>query len=341
MIFTKKFFLHVFFILFPIISYAESGMCYRSSEGDANAWHYDFGNISMTTTDNAAGVVKNNIASFNMTGDAKLWCDCSTGSNLLFSSSLNMPSDGDGWFKLNQYLGAKLEININGVYKPIPYNDLKTGVSSGTYCHQQKIIGGTPTGGIGRLSIKVDKPFVGQVFIPQQVIAQECITSGVSGVACTQNKAAYTYTFSGSLTVPQNCQINSGSNIVVDLGDISRGKFKYAGQKPEGFNPATFSVPIQCNDSSALANLTLRIQGNPATNFPEAIQSDNNDIGVVIADSTGNALKPNVMDSNVSFLLDGSYRSSVVLHAYPISTSGNQPGLGLFTSMAYLRVDFE
>ncbi|HDT6507888.1 TPA: fimbrial protein [Klebsiella aerogenes] len=326
------------FIL-PPLSYADTGMCYRSSAGDANAWSYDFGNISMSTTDNTAGVIKNDIAQFNMKGDAKLWCDCTTGSTMYFTSSMNLPPEGDNWFKLNQYLDAKLDISFSGNYKSIPYADVSSGISN-SYCHKQTTIGGTPTGGVGRLSLKINRPFVGQVYIPHMVIAQECVTSGVTGVVCTQGNAAYTYSFSGSITVPQSCQINTGSQIVVDLNDISRRKFKYEGQKPEAFTPKTFNVPIQCNDSAAVANLSLRIQGNPTAKYPEALQSDNSDIGVVITDSTGTALKPNIFDSNTPFVLDGSNHANVVLQAYPIKTSGNEPGLGVFTTLAYIRVDF-
>ena len=333
------FLLFTMLFILPLSSYADTGMCYRSSAGDANTWSYDFGNISMATTDNAAGVVKNDIAPFNMTGDAKLWCDCTTGANLYFSSSMNLPPDGDSWFKLNQYLDAKLDISFDGNYKSIPYSDVRSG-NSGYYCHKQTTIGGTPTGGIGRLSLKINRPFVGQVYIPNMVIAQECVTSGVTGVVCTKGNAAYTYSFSGTVTVPQSCQINTGSQIVVDLGKISRGMFKYAGQKPEKFSPKTFNVPIQCNDSAAVANLSLRIQGNPSARFPEALQSDNSDIGVIITDSTGTALKPDIFDSNTPFVLDGSNHANVILQAYPISTSGNQPALGMFTTLAYIRVDF-
>jgi type 1 fimbria pilin len=319
---------------------AETNQCYRSSSKDANAWSYDFGSIIMSATDNTAGMIKNDVTSFNMKGSAALWCDCTESSRLYFSSSMNIPDDGDGWFKLNDYLDIKLNINFNGTYRNIPFQDASTGSASGAYCQKQNIIGGTPTGGSGKLSLKITHPFVGQTFIPSQVIAQECITSGVTGVNCTQANAAYVYSFSGSVTVPQNCTINSGTQVVVNFGSLYSSDFTTAGEKPKNFTPQTFNVPIQCNDISASANLTIRLEGTQSTGFNDAIQSDNKDVGVVVQDQAGNTLTPNARNSVVPFTLDGNGYSDVTLTAYPISITGLPPSEGVFTALAYLIVDF-
>lgn len=319
---------------------AETNQCYRSSSRDANSWSYDFGAIVMSATDNTAGMVKNDVASFNMKGSASLWCDCSSSGRLYFSSSMNIPDDGDGWFRLNDYLDIKLDINFNGTYRNIPFQDASTGSSSGSYCQTQNVIGGTPTGGSGKLSLKITHPFVGQTFIPSQVIAQECITSGITGVNCTQSNAAYIYSFSGTVTVPQNCTINSGTQVVVDFESLYSSDFTTAGEKPKNFTPKTFNVPIQCNDISASANLTIRLEGTQSTTFNDAIQSDNKDVGVVVKDQAGNTLTPNARNSVVPFTLDGNGHSDVTLTAYPISITGLPPSEGVFTALAYLIVDF-
>lgn len=91
---------------------------------------------------------------------------------------------------------------------------------------------------------------------------------------------------------------------------------------------------------SASANLTLRIQGTPSTGFSDALQPDNNDVGVVITDSSGNALKPNDMSSEIPFALDGANRANVTLQAYPVGTTGHMPETGQFTTLAYIRINF-
>ncbi|RJT32579.1 fimbrial protein [Rahnella woolbedingensis] len=314
--------------------------CYRSAAKDSNSWNHDFGNMLISDTDNVSGVIKNNIASFNMTGSAKLWCDCSSSAKLYFSASMNAPENGDGWYTIDNYMDAKISININGSYLDIPYQDASTGSKSGSYCNKQNTIGGIPTGGAGRLSLKITHPFTGQVLLPQQVIAQECITSGKTGVACTPANAAYTYSFTGNVVAPQNCTVNAGTQLVVNLGTLYSEDFKTKGQKPNNYTEKTFVVPIQCNGIDAAANLTLRIQGTASTGVTEALQSDNSDVGVVITNETGDPLIPNDVNSHISFDLDDSFKSNVTLHAYPVGTTGNAPAEGTFTTLAYLRVDF-
>lgn len=127
---------------------------------------------------------------------------------------------------------------------------------------------------------------------------------------------------------------------MVDLGQFYQGDFKTVGQKPERYTPKTVNIPIQCNDLSASANLTLRVQGTPSTGVSDALQSDNNDVGVVITDSNGVTLRPNDSSSIIPFQLDSSNHANVTLHAYPVGTTGNTPEAGQFTTLAYLRVDF-
>lgn len=343
----KKFSDMAFFLLMIItglhISFsatAATNQCYRSSAKDANAWVYDFGTISLTATDNTTGVVKNNVAEFNMLGDAKLWCDCSSPGPYFFSSSMNLPDDGDNWYVMNDYLDAKLEINFNSSWKTIPYQDASTGPGNSGACQTQTTIGGLPTGGNGRLSLKIRRPFVGESFIPLTKIAQECVAVTTQGIPCTPGNATYTYSFSGHVVVPQNCEINAGTQVVVPLGTFYEGDFNNVGQKPENFTPKTFNIPIQCNDASAVANLTLRIQGTPSATLPNALQSDNPDVGVVITNSNGDPLIPNDSSSVIPFELDDSLRTNITLHAYPVGTTGNTPTVGQFTTLAYLRVDF-
>lgn len=148
------------------------------------------------------------------------------------------------------------------------------------------------------------------------------------------------YYFSGTVTVPQNCIVGAGTQLVVSLGSFFSGDFEVAGQKPQSYTPKTFNVPIQCNDLSATANLTLRLQGTPSADVPNALQSDNPDVGVVVTDGSGSPLVPNDSSSVIPFQLDDSNRANVTLHAYPVGTTGNTPEVGQFTTLAYLRVDF-
>ncbi|MCS2147951.1 fimbrial protein, partial [Scandinavium manionii] len=133
---------------------------------------------------------------------------------------------------------------------------------------------------------------------------------------------------------------NAGTQVVVDLGSVYASDLKVQGQAPTNYTPKEIKIPIQCNDISATANLTMRIEGTPSADVPDAIQSDNKDVGVIVTDEHNVPLTPNNSSRVVPFKLDDSYRSNVILYAYPVGTTGNPPQEGLFTTLAYLRVDF-
>ena len=80
--------------------------------------------------------------------------------------------------------------------------------------------------------------------------------------------------------------------------------------------------------------------GTSDPRYPEALASDNPDIAVVVTSEQDNILKPNVFSSSAPFTTDEAGKANVTLKAYPISTTGNSPELGVFTALALLRVDF-
>lgn len=186
--------------------------------------------------------------------------------------------------------------------------------------------------------IRIVKSFIGTVTIPQQVMFNVYVTTHSGDPLST---VVYQITYSGTITVPQSCEINAGQTVLVDFGTLYSGDFKNAGQKPDDAPVKTFNVPIQCNGSiNYPANLTLRVQATADAHFTQAVASDNADVGVVIADPGGKVLTPNDLNSNIPFTTDAAGKANVSLQAYPISTTGKSPAEGVFTALAFLRVDF-
>lgn len=321
---------------------AATNQCYRSSAQDANSWSYNFGTVNLAGVDNQTGKIINKAATFSMVGSASLWCDCTSSATKYFSTSMNLPADGDGWYSIGEYLDTQLVVNANGKGYLMPFQDLTTGDRS-NYCQTQKVIGGTPTGGSGYINFKIRKTFIGTVFIPEQIIAQECITNGVAGVPCTLSNAAYTYRFSGTIVAPQTCNIQPGSVFEINLGQIAQRDFVEGGtgNRPKGFISRPLTVKVNCSGGiQADALLNMRLEGNVASGMPQALASDNSDVGVVITKADGSTvLTPNDVNSVIPMALNAG-QANTTIQAYPVSLTGNAPDVGVFTTLAYLRFDF-
>ena len=337
----RQILLLLFIPLFTLLSNNAhaNGYCYGQS--GPNTLNVQGGNFVISNPENnVIGFVKND--AYKWSGFKPTYkCDCPA-SNLtyVFSSEMLIPPRGDGWYRLNDYLDMQAyisEATWEGGKAVIPFIDKPT---IGANClNTYKARGGTGTA--GGFSLRIAKPFIGESFFPTIAFANIYSCTASDG-HCTPGGGSpfIIYYVSGTVTVPQNCTINAGTQLTVDMGQFFSGDFSTVGQKPEHYTPKRFSVPIQCNDSSAQANLTLRIQGTTAANIPDALQSDNTDVGVIITDSNGNTLTPNNASSLVPFHLDDSNRANVTLQAYPVGTTANTPVLGLFTTLAYLRIDF-
>lgn len=63
-------------------------------------------------------------------------------------------------------------------------------------------------------------------------------------------------------------------------------------------------------------------------------------MAVIVTSPQGEILRPNVFSSSVPFTTDTSGRADVTLQAYPISTTGQSPELGVLRALALLRIDF-
>lgn len=338
-----------FFLLLMTSADALATACQPASGSPANL-NYDFGNYNIT--DPAKNVPGTTIPEKTLTAPSSemdLSCPCTGSGNYsiyLFGDTTLSGGERAGNYTYldmpgNEYLQVGVNVYTqNQGYISVPFS---SGVAaSGTHkCGTFSIkTGGSNTGGGIKVSLRIKKPFVGQSMISPVIVASTYWTIGSSADASHGAVATTNILVNGTVTVPQNCVINSGTQVVVDLGQFYSGDFDTAGQKPARYTPKTFNVPIQCNDVSASANLTLRVQGSVSADIPAALQSDNADVGVVIEDSNGTILTPNDSSSLIPFMLDSNNSANITLRTYPVSTTGNIPAEGLFTALAYLRVDF-
>lgn len=233
------------------------------------------------------------------------------------------------------YLEGAMQIQDSAVgnfYPPVNYYMMGTdgNVNTGTpfYIRDSNLI----------FQLKVVKPFVGSVVISPKTMFSVYVTTNNSDPL---TDVVYNIVYSGSITVPQSCEINAGQTIVVDFGSLYSGNFTHAGEKPPGVRTRSFNVPVKCNGVDSTVNMSMRVMATADSHFPQAIASSNPDVGVVVETRDGNVLTPDDSSSRAPFVTDDSGRANIALQAYPVSTTGNVPAEGAFTALANLRVDFD
>lgn len=241
------------------------------------------------------------------------------------------------WYDIagNDYLQIASQVFVynrtgGSAYNNVPFTDISNN------CGGRCGTGPAATGSRVQINYRIKRKFVGQTVISMLPIFYLYGNQGGTGQG-TGSPLVVGY-LSGSVSVPQSCTLNTGQVISIDFGTVSSGAFTTAGVKPDGVNPATRNISIQCNGIDAQTNLTMRVQAEQVSG--NAIVSDNADVGYVITDSSSSPLKPNDLSSVLPFTLDDAASANVTITAYPVSITGNKPTEGVATAYAYLRVDF-
>lgn len=301
----------------------------------------DFGTVSISDpTQNAAGQSFDAAASWNTGKKIPVRCDTpNASSGRRFTATSPLPvSANDGtrtWYRVNEYLDTAIKINAGGM-RYVPFKNVYTANGNDSSGNTQMNAGSS-----GTIDLKIVRPFVGTTSFNNIHIA-DVFLSHKSGVY-SPNPIAQLY-LNGVVSVPQNCTINAGTVISVNLGSVYASDFTAPGQMPDHYTPKSFRVPVQCNYGASLANLTLRVDGTPSADNPQALQSDNPDVGVIVTTDSGTVLAPNDVNSALPLQLnqmdDDNYSTTVILEAYPVNTTGKPPAEGTFTTLALLRVDF-
>lgn len=151
--------------------------------------------------------------------------------------------------------------------------------------------------------LKVIRPFINMVEIPRQVMFTVYVTSTPYDPLVTP---VYTISFGGRVEVPQNCELNAGQIVEFDFGDIGASLFSAAGpgNRPAGVMPQTKSIAVKCTNVAAQAYLTMRLEASAVSG--QAMVSDNQDLGFIVADQNDTPITPNDLNSVIPFRLDAA-----------------------------------
>lgn len=294
---------------------------------------------------NQTGMEFNRLYHWSTGGQYQAKCDCDTKTNkpVLYKTTIpnlvaTQTRSGLNFYRLNQYLEIASELYIAGQlnqYVPTPVQDKSNMYSSTATCDS----GGTvfETGSRGYISLYFTRPFVGQVAIPPTVILNVYGTrtaGSYSSIPMTQ------ISMSGSVTVPQSCEINTGQPINIDFGDIAANNFKTSGQMPTGFTPHTVNMTVACTNISAGVKIALSFQGTQDSHDNTALATTNSDIAVRIENITGTKIPviSGLLPVNLNY---STQTGDTTMKIYPINTTGNVPDGGGFTATATIQAEIE
>ncbi|MFW1744745.1 fimbrial protein [Acinetobacter guillouiae] len=310
----------------------------------------DFGTYTFTNpAENTEGTTFERFVSIDINGQI-FTTHCNNGTVLNDDwRSINVTSDyvngppitisGINYTQVNDYLQASIDYSYDGVRFPVPSVNRQFGTVI-EHCGFSGPHGGNT---VFSVTVRIAKPFVGFSYIDVPVADFYTGDNAAPFGSGKANGANQRLHLRGRVVVPQSCKINSDIESVIDFGNIPSYAFKVAGtgNKVNGLAKANMPLSIRCNDSIPTnAPLTLRVQadtiGGPGNTI---IMSNNPDIGFKMSDANDNLLIPNDINSKVDFI--NTNPANIVLKAWPVSATGNQPAPGPFQARGYLRIDFD
>ncbi len=315
-----------------------AGQC--SSDQGTMDYPFNFNAAITIPEQNIAGKVVENAAgdSWNSKTNYKATCGCTnmTAAYATAVSPLVEIDHTDGaitYYTLDEYLAVGSLVYIGGSrqqFVPAPFTNESNGSSASGPCTSQPYTSGAK----GQVNLYFRRPFVGQTIIPNTKLL-DIYLSSTSGVkSSTPVSSVY---MSGTVTVPQNCEINP-QPVNVDFGDILVNKFKTKGAKPDGFTPINKQLTVACRNISQGVVISLSFQATPDINEPMAFKTSNDDIGVIIEDQNGNKITPKSGKLPVTMDYDAQ-SGTTEMNVYPINTTGNTLAVGEFNATATIRAE--
>ncbi|SUI54151.1 long polar fimbrial protein LpfD [Serratia quinivorans] len=324
---------------------AGTGECYPS-----NNTPYQFeATFTKTITDpdtNVGGISLDNFYTWNLGSKYSGYCNITNTGPTWYMGKSTLPlsthvSGSKQYYKINDYLSAAISFFVyNNGYLSVPFVDISNGVDE-SVTDGVVLNDAWESGSIGRLDLYIEKPFVTSTSFSKINVAGIYATR-IAGNHSTVPMAEVL--ISGSITVPQGCEINAGQVISIDFGTINSRNFSTKGEKPDAVAPVEKNITFRCFGLTDTAKLSLRVMGRTDTDPPSAIASDKPGIGVMVANAQGNVLTPNSTKEPLPLNLPdpaNNRNAEVTLQAWPVNTNGLPAPKGVFTATGTLQVDFD
>ncbi|EOC1347376.1 fimbrial protein [Cronobacter turicensis] len=324
----------------PSFSRAATGFC--NTTGGPKIFNVDASTTVTNPDDNQSG--KTFTERFGSSESYSAHCDCDDSDlnkdphpGVNYKSEYLAPATqyGSGYFiRVNDNIDLEAAINIANVGDvTVPFTDIWNKKNNG--CSLNSFT----TGQSGSLTFRINKPFLGQIVIPQMAVA--AIYGTVRPGQYSSEPMAKIF-LQGTITVPQSCEINAGEVISVDFGTIFASNFTTRGHKPEGFVDKKTAIAYVCKNISDGVVLTMTFSGAPASGMPEALATSNADVGVLLKNDSEQVIPINTgeVPMPLDTSADISRRTGAVnILTAPVNLSGKTPQNGEFSGSASITVN--
>ncbi|MFS7252581.1 fimbrial protein [Rahnella rivi] len=287
-------------------------------------------------------------------------CNCtdsdaasSSGVQIIYSLRTSLPAGhAINYYKINDHVDLMTQISIpNNNYITVPTTNavidktLHRDKTNTGVCRQHNTHDTFTTGSQGKLNFYITMPFVGEINIPHTEIARVYASAATSAnpnpILGTPVAILY---LSGTLTVPQSCEINEGEIISVNFGAIQASKFVTKNGRPDNYRPVNFDIRYNCTKNGLPVipvgnKLTMILEGQDVQDQYYLVArrrpSDNKaDIGIMI-ENTGTYI-PFTMGV---LAINQTGQGKLSLEAIPINLVGGELDTGPFQATATLKID--
>lgn len=340
------------------------GQCEISGGGAPLNYHVTFDRTFDSPDKNSGGQVFANVAQAWEKGESyRGECGCTRMSAsyilALTPGNYHSPQEVKGRGVQNFYtltgstdFAVASEVYIGGArssYIQVPFERYESNGNTGAnqLCTDLKYSSGAK----GFVHLYFIRPVIGTSRIEKSTIVDIYINSDPS--AGRGSKMA-SVTMSGTITVPQKCELKN-SVITVPFGEIMSNAFKVKGKMPEGFESRVHeeTLSLECSNLSTRAKISLQFEGEANRHETSALKTyttsgsvtaANDDIAIVIKDkATDKVISPakGLLPLKMNGLGNIDSNSEATLLFYPISATGKAPKVGEFEATATITVAME
>ncbi|MFZ6050235.1 fimbrial protein [Pseudomonas sp. CR3202] len=340
---------------------ALAGVC--KPDGAAKAFDFAFSATFTSPEENSHQQLMPNAHSWNV-GSVSYpgFCGCSrpgtsqqTPSEIIYTTKTDLAKgytatvNGEAmqFYKVNRNIQVAAEVYVGGKvdkYVPLPLSKFSNNTNFKYDCPSTGLLDiYFNTGREGRLHLMIDKPFIGESVIPRTKLFD--LLAGLEKTDPSGGQALVNVWMSGSVIVPQSCELAPGQVTTIDFGNLNPWEVAEPGETPQRTVSRTFN--IQCKNISEMVAVNLVLEGNPHDVQTNALAvNDRSDLAIILKNN-GRIVPPlrefatpkpeNLIPLDFNQV---EQKTQFDLEAYPIKAE-KHIGAGEFKSQVTLKFEFE
>ncbi len=286
-------------LCFAMPGLAFGGMWQCSADGGTKNLDFAFKYTFTSPEENSHQTIMPSAYNWNIGSSYPATCECTPSGaylrpNIFYTSSTNLAKGYTAtvnetemqFYKVNRNIQVAAEVYVAGKvldYVPLPLAGFDNkGIEDNSlfYCQGKKAkLPHLSTGSKGRLHLMIDKPFIGESTIPRTKLFD--LRGTLLNTSPTGATALVNVWMTGSVIVPQSCQLAPGQVTTIDFGNINPSDLAEPGETPQRSVSRTFKV--QCKNISEMVAINLTLEGAPHAEQTNALAvNDRSDLAIVL-----------------------------------------------------------